>query len=708
MRFKRAILGKAISVVVFSFFIYTLFPQSAKISLIKIYKNKDANHEILYSPQIKTVQKLKNYFIAFINSEFDSRLSSAGFKFDYLDDDIKDKKYYLVNISSPAEIKTLSGYGRVRLLENNLALFWVEKEISRDTLPARFRLIPLSRKPLRDFIQSFSILSQNFGQEIKLSSESAVKNSSPQTFRIELIKIQKNKDADHKALYSPQVKIVKELKTCFIAHASPESLSVLSAAGFFIEQLDDDMEDKKYYLVHCPAASDFAILGAYGNVRIIEENLALFWSDQIEAREILPSPFELALLPDEPLHSYQERTLTSLEVSQPEIELPSKFRVNTVIQEIIDQVSKANLTGYVQSLQDFQTRYASTSQCESAADFIYNFFIQLGLDAEYDSFSFPPGYSSKNIIATLEGQVDPTQVVIICAHYDSYSRQPYALAPGADDNASGCAAVMEASRILAAYPLDFTVKFICFSAEEWGLYGSRDYAQDAMQRGEDIIAVLNLDMIAYTDILPEDLDIVSNSESKWLADRFSSVSNMYTLLNIAQTVNPSFVWSDHSPFWDNGYSAILGIEDMIIMNPYYHTVNDTIDTLNLDFMIDAVKTCLATAADLAQPLSSPRSPTGLSAHSQVISSLFSSIKSVYLSWDENPGQVIGYNIYRTETSRQNYQKINSTPLTQTYYVDRNLDPNIRYFYMITAVGGQNNESNFSKEVRDDEGNSYIN
>lgn len=708
MKFKRAVLGKVIAAAVFLFFTHTLFPQSAKISLIKITKNKDANHEALFIPQIKIVHELKICFIAYIDSGYDSHLSSAGFRFDTLDDDVKNKKYYLVDISSPAEIKTLSGYGRVELLENNLALFWAEKEFSRDILPARFELIPLPRKPLGNFIQSPDILAQNFSQEIMLPSESAAKSPSPQIFRIELIKIHKNKDADHKALYSPQVKIIKELKTCFIARADPESLSALSASGFFIERLDDDIKDKKYYLVHCPAASDFAILGVYGNVSIIEENLALFWSDQIEARESLPSQFELTLLPDDPLHSYQERTLTSLEVPQPEIEFPSKFRANAVIQEIVDQVSKANLTGYVQSLQDFQTRYASTSQCDSAGDFIYDFFIQLGLDAEYDSFSFGPGYSSKNIIATLEGQVDPTQVVIICAHYDSISNQPYTLAPGADDNASGCAAVMEASRIFAAYPFDFTVKFICFSAEEWGLYGSRDYAQDAIQRGEDIVAVLNLDMIAYTDIVPEDLDIVSNLNSQWLADRFSSVSNMYTLLGIAKTVNPSFVWSDHSPFWDTGYSAILGIEDTIIMNPYYHTVNDAIDTLNLDFMTEAARACLATAADLAQPVSSPRAPAGLSAHSQVVSSLFSGIKSVYLSWDENPGPVIGYNIYRTETSRQNYQKINSSPLTQAFYVDRNLDPNISYFYVITAVDSQSNESNFSKEVRDDEGNSNIN
>jgi hypothetical protein len=267
---------------------------------------------------------------------------------------------------------------------------------------------------------------------------------------------------------------------------------------------------------------------------------------------------------------------------------------------------------------------------------------------------------------------------------------------------------MEASRVLAPYSFDFTVKFICFSAEEWGLYGSRDYALDAAQRGEDIIAVLNLDMIAYTDILPEDLDIISNPDSEWLADRFISTSNIYTLLDISKTVDSSIIWSDHSPFWDRGYSAILGIEDIPLQNPYYHTTGDTIDKLNLDFTTLVVKAALAVASDLAQPVSTLRAPAGLNSHSQINSSLFSSRKTVYLSWDSNQDPVAGYNIYRTTTSRMNYQKINSSLVVQTDYVDRDLDADTRYFYVITAVDNQSDESNYSKQVADNEGNEYVN
>jgi hypothetical protein len=282
------------------------------------------------------------------------------------------------------------------------------------------------------------------------------------------------------------------------------------------------------------------------------------------------------------------------------------------------------------------------------------------------------------------------------------------LAPGADDNASGTAAVMEAARIFANQSFDFTVKFICFSAEEWGLYGSEDYALEARQRGEDIIAVINLDMIAYTDSFSEDLDIISNQTSEWLADRFISSTIAYTTLDISKTVNSNFIWSDHSPFWDSGYSAILGIEDIFISNPYYHTINDTIDTLNLDFTNEVVKASLATAADLAQPVDTPRVPTGFTSRSQIMSSLFSSIKTAFLDWDGNQDPVIGYNIYRTTTSHSDYERLNSSLLSQTYYMDGNLDPDTSYYYVLTAVDSLGNESNYSKEVVDDEGNEDTN
>lgn len=523
-------------------------------------------------------------------------------------------------------------------------------------------------------------------------------NFFPQQPRLGLIKINKSQEADITSLDSTRIKVVQELQSCFIAYVRPGFSSKLSQAGFSFEYLDQDARGKKYFLVYCPLPGEMAALEYYGKARPIEENVALFSSDGENAREVLPARFQMASLPEEPLRSFKKRPLT--EALQPEIELPSKLEANPVILEIVDKVSEQNLRNSIQSLQDFQTRYASTANCNLAGDFIYDYFIQTGLKAEYAPFSFATYYNSNNIIGTLEGAVDPEQVVIICAHYDSISTQPLTLAPGADDNASGVAAVMEASRIMADYSFDFSVKFICFSAEEWGLYGSQDYAQKAGQRRENIIAVVNLDMIAYTDFLPEDLDIISNPASEWLANRFSLTSMLYTPLDILKIVNSSFIWSDHSSFWNRGYSAIIGIEDYDVPNPYYHTTQDTIDKLNFDFIVQAVKASLATLADLAQSVSTPRTPTGLVARSQIISSLFSSRKTIFLNWNNNQDQVIGYNIYRTETPHSDYRKLNDIPLVQASYADGNLDPDAHYIYVVTAVDSLDRESNYSREVMD--------
>ncbi|NVM56477.1 MAG: hypothetical protein HWN66_22455, partial [Candidatus Helarchaeota archaeon] len=251
-------------------------------------------------------------------------------------------------------------------------------------------LFPQSDKtdePLRSFKKRFSASVDSFHPEAEIPSRSRAKNLFSRSARTELIKIYKQRDARIEILYSPQIKIVQELKTCFIAHVRSGFSVNLPPAGFKFEHLDDDIKDKNYYLVYCPSALKAESLKYYGNAGLIEENLALFWSDNKEAREILPAHFQIKRLPSEALHSSKKRSLVSVESLHPTIKLPSRFAIDPVILDIVNQVSKQNLTDYIQSLQDFQTRFASTSNCELAGDYIYDFFIQSGIDAEYDSFS---------------------------------------------------------------------------------------------------------------------------------------------------------------------------------------------------------------------------------------------------------------------------------------------------------------------------------
>jgi photosystem II stability/assembly factor-like uncharacterized protein len=206
-----------------------------------------------------------------------------------------------------------------------------------------------------------------------------------------------------------------------------------------------------------------------------------------------------------------------------------------------------------------------------------------------------------NVVATKPGTTNPEEIYIICGHYDSISNNPDYLAPGADDNGTGTVGVLEAAWILRDYDFEATIRFICFSREEQGLVGSAAYAQEAKDKGDSIIAVLNFDMIGYEDVDPEDLNIICNTPSIWLGDQFEAAAGLYVPeLSIHRQVM-SRVGSDNSSFWDRGYDGFCGIEDSPLNNPYYHRTTDNISTIDFDFYVQSVKGAIASLAELARP-----------------------------------------------------------------------------------------------------------
>jgi len=514
-----------------------------------------------------------------------------------------------------------------------------------------------------------------------------------------LIKVEKKTGLPRLSCAALGVRMIQELETCWIGEASAGQAAKLKEQGIRFIEMDTNPSGKAYYLVELPRADDLHVLSEYGLVRRIEDRICLFWCEKLNVRDLLPPRFRIKRLPPE---AVEPRTRARSHLRERAWSHP--FAFNSDISRMVSQVSAPNLSTSIQRLQDFQTRYASTAQCESAGTYLYDFFRNLGMPTEYDPFTFDGGAFSRNIVAVLPGKVAPGREVIICGHYDSYSDQALTIAPGADDNASATAAVMELARVMKDYQFNFTLKFICFSAEEWGLLGSFHYAQEAKKSREKIIAVINMDMIAYVDRHPEDLDIIVDKNSDWLADEFIAAANLYAPLPWRKIINASYAWSDHASFWDVGCSALCGIEDADAPNPFYHLTTDTLSTLDMGFCTDVARAAIAAAANLAEPLSTPPAPTGLWAQSQLSSSLFLTIKTVYLNWDASPDGVKGYNIYRSTTAHGGYQKINSGLLTQPSFTDSLLEPDRPYYYVVTAVDTRDRESNNSEEVRDDENN----
>ncbi|NIN01795.1 MAG: M20/M25/M40 family metallo-hydrolase [candidate division Zixibacteria bacterium] len=208
-----------------------------------------------------------------------------------------------------------------------------------------------------------------------------------------------------------------------------------------------------------------------------------------------------------------------------------------------------------------------------------------------------------NVVATIEGQSYPGRQVLITGHYDDVSENSYNWAPGADDNASGTVTLLAAA-ILKDYDLANTVKFVAFSAEELGLLGSAAYAQEAYNRGDTIVGVLNFDMIAWDGNADDVIEVHCGdpSENQALADLLIGAISDYGLsLSPEKITSGATDRSDHASFWDWGYPAILGIEDFDDFNPFYHTTGDRVTIFDTSYYVDFTRAAVAGISILADP-----------------------------------------------------------------------------------------------------------
>jgi len=261
---------------------------------------------------------------------------------------------------------------------------------------------------------------------------------------------------------------------------------------------------------------------------------------------------------------------------------------------LLDRQLSGDTTVFIGGVLDsIKTRNSNYAGNAKAAQFILEKFQSYGMAAEYQQYD-PNGY---NVVATKTGTVHPNEQYIICAHYDAMPNGP--LAPGADDNASGTSAVMEAARILNPYSFDYTLKFIAFDEEEQGLIGSHAYADTAFKYGVVIKGVLNMDMIGWDSNNDFELSVSSNEASMPLLVNFTDI------LRIFQPVlSPHLIIatnSDHSRFWNRGYPALLAIEEYPgDFLPVYHTVNDLFDSINRPYFLTMTRGTIAAFATLGR------------------------------------------------------------------------------------------------------------
>jgi len=272
------------------------------------------------------------------------------------------------------------------------------------------------------------------------------------------------------------------------------------------------------------------------------------------------------------------------------------------IAAMISDVTASSCQSAITPITMFSTRYSYSAVCRMAEDLIYARFNDFSLQTSYFDFSLY-GTDMRNVVGQLTGTVAPESVIIVCAHLDCTSEDPYNDAPGAEDNGSGSAAVLEAARVLSQYQPELTIRFITFSGEEQGLVGSDEYADSMQTAGENIVAVINLDMVAYRGIYANDMYIFSDQQSHWLGSLAAEVMSTYTNVDtVTQYETDPRYGSDHYSFAVRGYPAMFFIDAWSGPDwyPYYHTTGDTLGNLDMDLLASVTQTGTAMAAILAR------------------------------------------------------------------------------------------------------------
>ena len=287
-----------------------------------------------------------------------------------------------------------------------------------------------------------------------------------------------------------------------------------------------------------------------------------------------------------------------------------------LIQDFVDNISEAayfltiqEISGHAffsfNGLQSVSTRFYNTADKDLIGDYLAAQLTDMGYTVEFDPF-YSGSTPCRNIVATKTGTTLPDEYVVVGGHYDSISQNPTVLAPGAEDNGSGTAAVMEIARICAGRDFERTVQFVLFDSEEQGLYGSYHFVAEATSAGRDIIAAITMDMVAYYNT-HYSVRIEGETEWEWLMSIMENRTNIHT--DIANQKDYNSWGSDHVPFQQAGIPAFLAIDYDYASYPGYHRTTDTWTLISGSAHIGTqiATACAATLAEVAvlQPDASP-------------------------------------------------------------------------------------------------------
>jgi len=282
---------------------------------------------------------------------------------------------------------------------------------------------------------------------------------------------------------------------------------------------------------------------------------------------------------------------------------PVEGLLSPQLSHILDSINMSLVSGYLEDIVAIGPRPNERKGGEQAAAYIVEQFERMGLITYTQPWQsagnrgHPGYYSGRNVVGELPGTDAANNAIFIFnAHYDTVRNTP-----GADDDASGVAAVLAAAHVLSQYRFSHTLKFIAFSGEEIGLLGSHCYARRAYDNAEAIAVEFNADMIGHgSGINASRFRMYGTEDAAWIMDTIHSL-NENASLNF--TLTTGFITrsdsggSDYASFAHYGYETVAFFE--YEWNPHMHTPDDTLDNVNISYLVNTTRLIAIALADLA-------------------------------------------------------------------------------------------------------------
>lgn len=344
------------------------------------------------------------------------------------------------------------------------------------------------------------------------------------------------------------------------------------------------------------------------------------------------------------------------------------------IQNTIKQINPDSIKSYMLKLQGFKSRFAYAPDRDTVKNWIVDKFREFG----YSNITIDSFYNNnawcKNIMLEYPGTAETSDFVVIGAHYDSYRNSP-----GADDNASGTAAVLELARVVKTSELKpfRKIKFIAFAAEESGLLGSYNIAKAYKESGQNVYLMINLDMIANSSDTNKFVYIHSYEGFESYQYEAKNITDKFTSLISVLNYDPGR--SDSYSFYKYGFPAIYFEE----YEPQFrfHSQIDSVSYCNPNYTAQVSQAALAVLL-----------------HSSFIPSTVRNFNltnigdgsSVHLKWAKNND--VNFANYKVYIGKKSRQYDSSFTTSDTGIVIKNLDEKSIYYFGVSALNSINMES----------------